>query len=476
MINKKYLLTALLLSGLFFLLSFLSYLYPAFNQPLWLGVIILLAILAGFKLRLAVYFALGELMIGSFGYLLAWPLGNNKISLRLGIFAMIMLVWLIKAGAELITEKKLTRYFTLRHSQLFKWYIGLILVILAGAAWGYLRGNQPSNVFFDANAWLFFFYLLPMFDVLDRDKLKEILGLLAGANLAVFILTFFSFVAFTQNWQSVATPLYGWLRDYRIGEITFAGGNLWRIFFQSQVYSAVGAAIWFWLWANEEKIKIKSWNLFLFIFSSLTVVISLSRSFWLGCGASGVLVICYLLFAKKAGIKRLTAIGLILILILAGELLLVRMIAGAGSGDLLAERLTDINGVAGASRWNQLIPLGAAIARHPLIGSGFGATATYQSLDPRIVKAHPDGWYTTYAFEWGYLDIILKIGTIGLLVYLIFIGLIIKGLKSQIQNPNVQMGLLAGLVVILVANVFTPYLNHPLGIGYLLILASTLKN
>jgi UDP-N-acetylmuramoyl-L-alanyl-D-glutamate--2,6-diaminopimelate ligase len=40
------------------------------------------------------------------------------------------------------------------------------------------------------------------------------------------------------------------------------------------------------------------------------------------------------------------------------------------------------------------------VKRHPVLGSGFGATVTYKSSDPRVVAA-TGGVYTNYAFEPG---------------------------------------------------------------------------
>jgi len=89
---------------------------------------------------------------------------------------------------------------------------------------------------------------------------------------------------------------------------------------------------------------------------------------------------------------------------------------------------------------------------------GFGKELTYQSNDPRVLQNHPDGLYTTYAFEWGYLDIALKIGVVGLLVYL---ALIVQLFYRGIFNFEfsifklLSIGLLVGLVALCVTNIFS---------------------
>jgi O-antigen ligase len=112
------------------------------------------------------------------------------------------------------------------------------------------------------------------------------------------------------------------------------------------------------------------------------------------------------------------------------------------------------------------------IGRAPILGSGFGTTVTYQTSDPRLLRQNPDGRYTTYAFEWGWLDIWLKLGFFGLLAHLsLFIWIIAAGYK---KNTWLSIGLGVGLLLIIAVSVFTPYSNHPLGIGFLFFAAAAI--
>ena len=125
---------------------------------------------------------------------------------------------------------------------------------------------------------------------------------------------------------------------------------------------------------------------------------------------------------------------------------------------------------AGGARLLLLPILLDRIIEAPAVGYGFGKTVSYDSFLPdRVKPENPAGTITSYAFEWGYLDTALKVGFLGLLVYLIFIARIfrigIQNVKFKMQN----LGILSGLVALTVLNVTTPYLNHPLGIGYLIL-------
>ncbi|MDD1463721.1 hypothetical protein MEO39_27495, partial [Dolichospermum sp. ST_sed2] len=74
-----------------------------------------------------------------------------------------------------------------------------------------------------------------------------------------------------------------------------------------------------------------------------------------------------------------------------------------------------------------------------------------------------------------YLDTWIEIGLFGLITYLfLIINLFRYGIKLYHQYSEQQLesslilGFLAGIIILASINVTTPYLNHPLGIGYLL--------
>ena len=127
-------------------------------------------------------------------------------------------------------------------------------------------------------------------------------------------------------------------------------------------------------------------------------------------------------------------------------------------------------GEAGQSRWNLLPPLWHAVAKHPILGSGFGTTVTYISNDPRVREVSPTGEYTTYAFEWGWLDVWVKLGAVGLILYLGLLAYIGRALAQCARTSTPCLAGLAVLIALAAVSVFTPYLNHPLGLGILTLL------
>jgi O-antigen ligase len=196
------------------------------------------------------------------------------------------------------------------------------------------------------------------------------------------------------------------------------------------------------------------------------IFVSFSRSFEVGLAAALMILFIFKIRSDaKNGFKWLLRAMLLAVL----GYLVVGLISGAVFGATVSR--FSISDSAASTRMAELSPLWSQIKKAPVFGSGFGITLTFKSEDPRVTTTNPTGMYTTSAFEWGYLDILMKIGIVGLGIYLYLIWKIGAGLWKK-RADNYNFGLFLGLVALLAINIFSPYLNHPLGIGYLMILTA----
>jgi O-antigen ligase len=279
-----------------------------------------------------------------------------------------------------------------------------------------------------------------------------------------------------------------------VGEITQIQGGFYRVFFQSHIFVLIGFFVFLTLLSNKIFNKKLLTSYFLLLTLLSVILISFSRSFWIGLIAGLLLYGCMVvrLYSWKAlprvgGILLICGIISICLIVAAVKFPYPKPIGGFSATDLLSERAGQITGEAGvSSRWSLLPELWNKIKQAPILGQGFGATVTYKSSDPRVLQYSAGGEYTTYAFEWGWLDIWLKLGIFGLLAYLLLIGRICyDGLylmqKSKIKNQNdnvkckIYLGLIIGLFAIVIVSIFSPYMNHPLGIGYLILTSAILN-
>ncbi len=470
---------------------------PVLTPKVWLGLVILLELLsipAAFHPTLNSIFAVAvgvfvllvsfvspvggfsfvvlELLIGSKGRLLVFgPDASNDggLALRIILFAAFFAGWI----GSLIREKRLPKVMSWVKGR--EAWIGVAVVLAAAFIQGLVR--KQSFLMADANAWVFLLLLVPVLDLAERKggELWSWLGRVARIGIGwISLKTLALFYFFSHDFGAWFEPVYLWVRKTGVGEVTLItkAASGYRIFIQSQIYptlAAVGlmsaSAQRDGKWTSPDALKALAVLL-------AVVVVSFSRSFWIG-----VIVGCFFIALDVLRRKTWTVIPRFA-LSGAGALLIVFVIfsfplpASYGNFINLFLGRADAGESAAQSRWELLPVLNQKIMESPLIGHGFGATVTYQSKDPRII-AKTGGTYTTYAFEWGWHDFALKFGLIGAAVYIWLLLSILKRLGPTQRPWQVAV------IVLAAVHVFTPYLNHPLGLLVLVLtearIASTSK-
>jgi len=460
------------------LISLNGHFWPGINQAAFF-------ILALFTLGITIYkpeygliLVLSELIIGSKGYLFYFPLESGQlISIRVVIWAIFMLVFSSKFIIQLIRQKKESVYLkNILQFKFIKPYAFLFATILLGLISSLIYQNDKLNIFLDINGWLYFLLLFPLLALkIDYAKtLKFLLAAIIWVSLKTLILLFI----FSYNF-SFAAPVYAWLRKTLVGEMTLLGA--WnRVFIQSQIFSVIAYFYFLFFTIDYSRFKdllkrekLISLSLMALFFS--TILISFSRSFWVGILLAGFFSLLYLIFrTRPINFKIISRVlSVVIISIILGASLIFAAIPPGASRQLekqLAQRVQTQDEAAVVSRWALLPKIIEEIKHNPITGQGFGATVTFVTADPKILAKNPSGINTTYAFEWGYLDIWLKIGLIGLLAYLYLLFLILKegfNLANK-KGGYLYLGLSVGLVFLVATHIFTPYLNHPLGIGFIL--------
>ena len=444
-----------------------------------------IALFAGWKrpmfgLSLLVF----ELLIGSMGYLLqagAWP---HTVSLRIVLTVCFLIGWAID-GRKRLRIPTFIKLFEGREGY---------LVLLGLIVFAYFRGIIIGNVYVlqDANAWADWLLLFPVLDIVSthRDRIrKDIVPPLVVGVVGLGLKTLGLEYLFSQG-ITLGQNLYLWVRRTGVGEVTDVIGDTFRIFLQSQIYAVPAwlmAFSWWMLGRREQKIRnirdipVAWW---LLAVSAASLGVSLSRSFWIGAFVGAIVILGYLVRQGVLVWKKLIGIAMAkiggLLCICAVLFFPLPHVPDVHLLDLFGSR-ANVGEAAATSRWNLLPILWQKIMEHPILGSGFGATVTYKTLDPRILQDHPDGNYTTYAFEWGWLEHWIKLGIFGIPVMLYLLWSLGKRIWLLDDPEWLRIGVVASIAALVAIHVFTPYLNHPLGflfffVGEGLILSSQRKN
>lgn len=482
--NKRIIFFIFLASLLLETLSFLSFNFRILNSLIFFIIVVAFLVLSLYKLRLGVYFVLAEVFLNSMGYLFYYEHGGFKISLRISLWLILMSVFLAKIVLRILKDKKIVKklYENLIFKNNFLYLaIFIILTLLLG-----LFRNGFGDAFLDFNAWLYFALILPFsFVIYSQSRAEQtkfwqnIILLFTSITIYICFKSLFFLFLFSHDLRPIISDLYSWSRAYTLGEITNMNNGVYRIFFQNQIFNLL--ALFFSLSALLFSKSIKE-KLYLIILSSFfisTLIISFSRSFWLGTFSSLVFIlfISFYKFNFRKAINYFGQIFLSLLMSLAIIFVIVKFPWPNVDTDFNISSISDRANISSgesaiSSRWALLDVMKDDLKANFLIGRGFGARLEYISSDPRVLESSPDGKYSTFTFEWGWLDILLKMGVFGFLAYLSLFFLILKkSLLRFLEEKNfIFLAIFLGILAIAAVNFFTPYLNHPLGISYIIIL------
>jgi len=421
-----------------------------------------------------------ELMIGGFGYLFRFdvPGLGHGVSLRMALMAGFFCGWGVNA-----LQNRVWRYWKVKELILRSAWVFVGIMILAGIVRGLM--NHQAFLLADLNAWLFLIYFIPVLDIANRHgvALKRMARpALIAAALWLPLKALFTFYVFT-HFPDFSLTWYAWIRDTRVGEITPAGGQLVRIFLQSGIYTIFAVLFTLAWWVGRKQNEMRKTRLMpvwpvewlapgVWVLGMSSVVLSLSRSYWLGAAAGAITVLIIGIWTTGKipwrALRNALLGTVVTVSVLFSAMWFPIPWPKAGNlGAWLADRGT-ISDAAASSRWNLLPAMWDKIRLDPVIGHGFGAAVTYQSRDPRVLKTNPDGWYTTYAFEWGWLDFWVKFGLFGIPIMLWLVGSVTWRLWKSPYAWWIRTGGVAATIALAVVHFFTPYLNHPLGFGWIL--------
>jgi GT2 family glycosyltransferase len=444
---------------------------------------ILIAFLAARRPSIALAALALELMVGSKGALTKIPEGyevDGGTSLRIVLVGAFFAGWFLNAVRYWFNHRKEGVASVRAMLRGRSAWVAVALLCVWGVFWGYRM--QYAAFWQDANAWLFLILLLPVLDVARRDGMmlrRHGTDAAIAALLWLPIKTLTLLYVFSHGIPSLSQPMYLWVRRTGVGEVTLVVGNLFRIFIQSQVY-ALFAWLFFSSFAVERTRKgIPRLWWAIAIGSVVSILISLSRSFWIGLAAGGF-ALCVVSFRRwipgfVAWCGRLLAPVAIAFGLIAAIVAFPIPFVEVGSLATLFGSRGSTSDAAAESRWNLLPVLTEKIKQAPILGSGFGATVTYKTKDPRILAKQPDGMYTTAAFEWGWLEHWIKFGILGIPIMLwLLVSLAVRSWRTP-EPRWIRVGFVTSIISLAVLHIFTPYLNHPLGFGFLLALEAWIE-
>lgn len=437
------------------------------------------------SLSLGLLIAFAEIMVGGHGHLIQADVAGFGVSLRIAIFAAVMAVW----GVRFLQRKAVPQFFLFRDLP----FLLLAAAVVIGGAIGFMR-NDPGNAFDDMNSYLTIAYLLPLVSVAwDQKGKRQLMQVLFGSVAWIAVSTLVLVFLFTHLPGKALHQVYAFVRDSRLAEVTLLTGPSWftsllpasspwyfRVFEPAHFFTLVGGFVLiagrFVLWRGQRM----PWPArVLLVLCAAAFVASLSRSFLIGAFVGFVALFGIAVMESRGHLLRGLRQGVGIVSVLCfGAVLFWAVVAvpfpahpNLRDAAFYQESTGDDRTLAVSSRWNLLYPMFTAIMESPIVGSGFGKEVTFISDDPRVREVNPSGEWTTYRFEWGYQDIWLKMGLLGLIAFIAYAIVLTHAFlytyRTQ-DNRWLAAGLYISVVALFATHLFSPYLNHPIGLGTML--------
>jgi len=251
------------------------------------------------SLSYGLFVGFAELFAHAHGHIIFVGEGGEQIGPRMVIFVAVMLAFFMQLA---IGRLKLR----LQDPRLMA-FVPLCAAIILGGVIG-LASNSLTVVLADMNAYFYLAYLLPILCIEWNGLSKRaLLQILAGSAVWVMILTLGILFVFSHV-PAFKLPLaYAFIRDTRSGELTLMVANVFRVFLQSQFYIIIFLCLlapWFWIEGIGKRTRLAL--SFLFMLGGATVLISLSRSFWVGLMAAAIVMLVFIFRFVKTTLKQST--------------------------------------------------------------------------------------------------------------------------------------------------------------------------
>ena len=194
---------------------------------------------------------------------------------------------------------------------------------------------------------------------------------------------------------------------------------------------------------------------------SFPFLINFSRVYWLGFLAG----LFFLGFRRP--IKRYLKVSFLVLILLIIEFGAIYFIASQGRsfgldffGSRLGTTVAPEEELSALTRLRILPNLIQDIAKRPIFGKGLGTEVSYVSPLDR-------GMRETYHIDWGFFEMWLELGFLGLIAFLVVLGEIIY-LLWKIKD-KFSLGLLSGVLSLIIASLTGPFVFHSLGVFYLVL-------
>lgn len=401
------------------------------------------------------YLVIGEILLGGSGHYLEL----FGLSIRTVLIGFFMFLWL----SNLIGNQNLKKTLNF-HGPLTIIISLLFLILFFAIGNGIYNGHEFRNVIGDFIPFTFFLLLFPSYYFFKDTKSQEYLvRLLTVFIVGTAIFSAVTFGLFSSGISEIHQPFYKWYRDIDVGKITDMQTGFFRIVETTHLIIIPLILLISSLLMRKEKHN-KMWYIMLGLLAFILIT-NLSRGYFLAL-AIGLLILKYK-HKWLPWLKVCAILTVMIIMIFSGT----NWLASGGKTlgwELFGLRVKSFTSpeieISTETRMLKLPIILNSIKDNPLLGTGLGAQLSF--LNTATNETEKSGH-----FDWGYLEMWVEIGLLGLIIltglYILAIYELIRKIKNIPDWHDFDVGLIAGLVAFLIMNITIAALFHVFGLLFL---------
>lgn len=392
------------------------------------------------KLNILAIIIIIELVLGGSGRLVSF---GTFISLRY-VLVFIAIIYYI----FFIFKNNLN----IRINIFFKPIIIFLIFYFISIANGLIRGYDVGNVIKSSQGFYYIFMILPFSVFIDnKKKANQAIEIIINSAVILGVIALITYTLFSISIGNYSI-ITKWLDKFNYGYISIRYG-LPAVFFKATPYLIIAFNIELFKYINITERSYKS--IFKMTILFLAILVTMSMGAWISLFFGGIL--CIFLSNRK---KNIVTIFTVLIVVI-----LVYFLFSDYIGKVLELRISS-NDSSYIIKNNQFRILIKTWLNNFLIGNGFGIKLNFMTQL---------GYREMINFELFWIQLLVNMGLLGFIAYLnIIVKSIVESKKisrflSGFEKINLK-GCNIGLITLCIISSVNPFLNNPIGIGYLVIL------
>lgn len=392
------------------------------------------------KLNILAVIIIVELVLGGSGRLIAF---GTFLSLRYLLFFIAILYYIF-----FVFRNNLN----IRRNIFFKPIIIFLIFYFFSISNGLIKGYEIGDVIKSSQGFLYIFMILPFTIFIDnKEKANQAIKIFINSTIILGIIALLIYVLFSisPGNYSIITK---WLDKFNYGYISIRNG-LPAVFLKGTPYLVIAFNIELFRYINMTERSYKSIINMSILF--LAILATISMGAWIALFVG--IILCIFLSNGKKNILIIFAI------VIAG--ILIYYIFSDYIGKIIELRISS-NDSSYIIKSNQLHVLIKTWLNNFLFGNGFGVKVNFMTQL---------GYREMINFELFWLQLLVNMGLCGFLAYL---NIIVKNIIESKRNISFldefeKINLKAcniGLITLCIISSVNPFLNNPIGIGYVVIL------